>query len=201
MKVIIIDDDPIVVSSLATIVQAENMEVLGKGYDGSEALELYKKHKPNVILLDIRMKEISGIQGARGILNYDPEAAILLITTFHDQEYIEATLEMGCKGYILKDNIPGLIPAIAAVSVDNIVFDSKIVQNLTKPPRKVQINADLSQREEEVLEKLAQGLNKREIAEELYLSEGTVRNYVSNLLDKLDLRDRTQLAIYYYKGK
>ena len=132
------------------------------------------------------------------ILKIDTNAKILLITTFQDDEYINAALSLGCKGYILKQNIKGIIPAINAVYSGNMVFDSKIVTNIKKYTKK-NVAIDLSDREYEILLLVAEGLNNKEIAEKLYLSEGTVRNYISNILDKLELRDRTQLAIYYYK--
>ena len=125
-------------------------------------------------------------------------AKILLITTFQDDEYISSALSLGCKGYILKQNIEGIIPAINAVYSGNMVFDSKIVSSMQKHSTK-SINIDLSDREKDILLLVAEGLNNKEIAEKLFLSEGTVRNYISIMLEKLSLRDRTQLAIYYYK--
>ena len=121
-----------------------------------------------------------------------------MITTFQDDEYISSALSLGCKGYILKQNIEGIIPAINAVYSGNMVFDSKIVSSMQKHSTK-SINIDLSDREKDILLLVAEGLNNKEIAEKLFLSEGTVRNYISIMLEKLSLRDRTQLAIYYYK--
>ncbi|NMB42849.1 MAG: response regulator transcription factor [Clostridiales bacterium] len=200
MNIIIIDDDPLVVESLKTIVNANEIDVVATGYDGNDAIKLYKTHKADVILMDIRMDNMTGIEAARNILEGDPEAKILLITTFQDEEYIAEALSLGCRGYILKQNFKGIIPAINAVYAGNMVFDSNIVGNITKHTKK-KVDLDLSERETEILILVAEGLNNKEIAEKLYLSEGTVRNYISNMLDKLDLRDRTQLAIYYYKMK
>jgi DNA-binding NarL/FixJ family response regulator len=200
MKIIIIDDDPLVVDSLNTIISAEGIEISATGYNGSQALELYNEYKPDLVLMDIRMKNMSGIEAAERILEKDPRAKILLITTFQDQEYILKALSLGCKGYILKQNIKGIIPAINAVYADNLVFDSKIVSDIKTYTEK-DIDIDLSDRELDILILLADGLNNKEIAEKLYLSEGTIRNYISNMLEKLSLRDRTQLAIYYYKLK
>jgi len=200
MKIIIIDDDPLVVDSLNTIISAEGIEISATGYNGSQALELYNEYKPDLVLMDIRMKNMSGIEAAERILEIDSRAKILLITTFQDQEYILKALSLGCKGYILKQNIKGIIPAINAVYADNLVFDSKIVSDIKTYTEK-DIDIDLSDRELDILILLANGLNNKEIAEKLYLSEGTIRNYVSNMLEKLSLRDRTQLAIYYYKLK
>ncbi len=198
MKVIIVDDDYLVVNSLKTILSANCIEVLGEGYDGEEAIKLYQEHRPDLILMDIRMEKMSGIEATKKILGLDPDAKILLITTFQDDEYISAALSLGCKGYILKQNIKGIIPAINAVYSGNLVYDSKIVSSIQIPSKK-KFDADLTDRELDILLLVAEGLNNREISERLYLSEGTVRNYISNMLEKLSLRDRTQLAIYYYK--
>lgn len=199
MKVIIIDDDYLVVNSLKTIVSSNGMEVLAEGYDGEEAIRLYKKHRPDLILMDIRMDKKNGIEATKEILKIDPDAKILLITTFQDDEYISAALSVGCKGYILKQNIKGIIPAINAVGSGNLVFDSKIVSNFQKQTRTITDHVELTDREFDILLLVAEGLNNKEISERLYLSEGTIRNYISNMLEKLSLRDRTQLAIYYYK--
>lgn len=200
MKVIIVDDDYLVVNSLKTIVEASRIDVLAVGHDGKEAVELYSTYKPDLILMDIRMEKMNGIEATKKILEIDPNAKILLITTFQDDEYISAALSLGCKGYILKQNIQGIIPAINAVYSGNLVFDSKIVSNIQKYSKK-NINVDLSEREFDILLLVAEGLNNKEIADKLFLSEGTVRNYISNMLEKLSLRDRTQLAIFYYKVK
>lgn len=198
MKVIIVDDDYLVVQSLKTIVIANGIEVLAVGHDGIEAVKLYNEHKPDLILMDIRMEKMNGIDATKEILEIDPSAKILLITTFQDDEYISQALSLGCKGYILKQNIQGIIPAINAVYSGNHVFDSKIVSNIQKHSKR-NINVDLTDREFDILLLVAEGLNNKEIADKLFLSEGTVRNYISNMLEKLSLRDRTQLAIYYYK--
>lgn len=198
LNVIIIDDDPLVVNSLKTIVSANNINILAIGYSGSEAVKLYQSYSPDLILMDIRMENMNGIDATKKILEIDKDAKILLITTFQDDEYISSALSLGCKGYILKQNIEGIIPAINAVYSGNLVFDSKIVSNIQKQGRK-NIDVDLTDREWDILLLVAEGLNNKEISERLFLSEGTVRNYISNLLEKLSLRDRTQLAIYYYK--
>lgn len=198
MRIIIVDDDYLVVNSLKTIVSANEIEVLAVGYDGLEAIELYSKYKPDLILMDIRMEKMNGIDATKEILKIDPKAKILLITTFQDDEYISSALSLGCKGYILKQNIEGIIPAINAVYSGNLVFDSKIVSNI-KSYSKKNIDANLTDREFDILLLVAEGLNNKEIAKMLFLSEGTIRNYISIMLDKLSLRDRTQLAIYYYK--
>ncbi len=200
MKIIIVDDDHLVVNSLKIIVEAKGIEVLAVGYDGLEAIRLFDLYRPDLILMDIRMEKLNGIDASEEIFKIDPGAKILLITTFQDDDYIASALALGCQGYILKQNIKGIIPAINAVYSGNLVFDSKIVSAIKKQsPR--DLSLDLSPRELDILNLVADGLNNKEIAEHLFLSEGTIRNYISIILDKLELRDRTQLAIHYYKAK
>lgn len=205
MKIIIVDDDHLVVNSLKTIIEASGIDVLAVGYNGLEAIDLFKKYKPDLVLMDIRMEKCNGIEATREILNIDGNAKILLITTFQDDGYISSALSLGCRGYILKQNIKGIIPAVNAVYSGNMVFDSNIVSNIKQNPSSDpllhEMDIDLSEREFDILLLVAEGLNNKEIAAKLFLSEGTIRNYISNMLDKLDLRDRTQLAIHFYKNK
>ena len=200
MNIIIVDDDYLVVNSLKTIVESTGINVVGLGYSGAEAIELFQKYKPDLVLMDIRMKDMTGIEATESIMKKDPKAKILLITTFQDDEYIREALSLGCKGYILKQNIDSIIPSINAVYSGNMVFDSQIVSSIKKY-REKEIEGELSLREMDILKLVADGLNNKEIASSLYLSEGTIRNYISTMLEKLQLRDRTQLAIYYYKSK
>ncbi len=200
MKIMIVDDDVLVQKAIEGIVVAGGHEVVAKASDGSEVLDLYERECPDMVLMDIRMAGDNGIEGSRNILNADPGAKILLITTFNDEEYIEQAINLGCRGYILKQNIAGILPAIEAAFSGQMVFDSHIGEKLHSVSSKGDLRA-LSDRERDVLTLIADGLNNKEIADRLYLSEGTVRNYISSMLAKLELRDRTQLAIYYLKGK
>lgn len=198
MNIIIIDDDPLVITSLRTILTANNFTVLACGSDGAEAEALFDRYQPDILLMDIRMQNMSGIEAAEKILAQNKNAKILLLTTFNDEEYIMKAIHFGCRGYILKQNIRLLTPALHAVAAGSVVFDSEIITNLpaAKPERKS--FTELNARENEALELLADGLNNKEIAHRLSLSEGTVRNYISSILEKLNLRDRTQLLVYYY---
>lgn len=198
MNIIIIDDDALVRDSLCRILKTKGMQVLATGSDGNEAIDLYAKHLPDVLLMDIRMQTVNGLEATKQILSTYPDAKILLITTFQDDEYIHEAIELGCSGYILKQNISGIVPAIEAVFSNQLVFDSNIVEKISGKTKK-SLSDDLSSREKDILTLVAEGLNNKEIAGKLFLSEGTVRNYISTMLEKLNLRDRTQLAIYYYK--
>lgn len=204
--VMIIDDDPIVVESLSLIIENGGYEVIVTGYSAEEAIANYSIYKPDITLLDIRMQEKSGIDAASTILSEFPQAKILLVTTFEDSDFIQAALQLGCKGYILKQNIKSILPAIEAVLNNQTVLDNTIVNNVAQSVTQsvTQSNqvilSELTSRELDIYQAVAEGLNNKEIAEKYYLSEGTIRNYISQLLLKLELRDRTQLAISYYKG-
>ncbi len=201
MQLLIVDDDALVRDSLKRILEAKGFAIAATGKSGEEAVALYETHRPDILLMDIRMEGIGGLGATRAILQKYPDAKILLITTFQDDEYIAQAIDLGCSGYILKQNIAGIVPAIEAVGQGQLVYDSRIVTKLAGGTRAPQLPPDLSAREKDILLLVAEGLSNREIAEKLYLSEGTVRNYVSGLLEKLELRDRTQLAIYYYKTR
>ncbi len=198
MKIIIIDDDPVVVDALQMITEASGIEVIGTGNDGNKAFELYENLKPDVVLMDIRMSPVNGMEATGRIMDKYPYARILLVTTFQDEEYIAGALSMGCMGYILKQNVKGIVPALNAVVSGQMVFDSQIIDKIGKPDIKKKF-PELSDREEVILELVAKGMNNKEISDTLYLSQGTVRNYISQMLEKLELRDRTQLAIHYFK--
>lgn len=200
--VMIIDDDPIVVESLSLIIENGGYEVIVIGYSAEEAIANYSIYKPDITLLDIRMQEKSGIDAASTILSEFPQVKILLVTTFEDSDFIQAALQLGCKGYILKQNIKSILPAIEAVLNNQTVLDNTIVNNVAQSVSQSnqEILSELTPRELDIYQAVAEGLNNKEIAEKFYLSEGTIRNYISQLLLKLELRDRTQLAISYYKG-
>ncbi len=208
-KIIIVDDDKIVRDSLEFVLKGQNYDVVASGKNAAEAVSLYFKYKPDLMLMDIQMGESTGLEASKKILAKDSNAKILLLTTFHDKEYIDEAMRLGCKGYILKENIAGISSAIDSILNDRVVYDSNIIKSIMSNKEESTYSditkneklSELSTRELEILSLVADGLNNKEIANELYLSEGTVRNYISNLLSKLELRDRTQLAIYYYKCK
>ncbi|MBR1663738.1 MAG: response regulator transcription factor [Ruminococcus sp.] len=204
MRIIAADDDKLVAISLKTILESTGkVEVVALGSSAGEAVELYKKHKPDVALLDIRMGEVTGIDAAKEILGFDKDARVLFLTTFSDDEYIIESLRIGAKGYILKQNYDDIVPALEAVMSGQNVFGSEVVSRIPELMKSGGAfdfeKYDISDREQEILTLIAEGLSNKEIAGRLYLSEGTVRNYISSLLEKLSLRDRTQLAVFYYK--
>lgn len=203
MNIVVIDDDRLVALSLKTILENTGcITVVATGNSGEDAIRLYDEVNPDVMLMDIRMEGMTGLEAGTVILKAHPEAKILYLTTFSDDEYIINALNMGAKGYILKQDFAAIAPALEAVSRGQTVFGDKIIgklPELMKAPDSYDYEAHgITDKEREILELVAAGRSNREIANELFLSEGTVRNYLSSLLDKLQLRDRTQLAVYYY---
>jgi len=205
MNVIIIDDDPLVGVSLKTILESQDISVVAVGDDGSQAKALYARHSPDILLMDIRMKNTNGIDAAKQVLETYPDAKILFLTTFSDDDYVIRALGAGARGYILKQDFESIVPALGAVFRGQSVFGNEITTKLPSLLNETSkfdyVAHNISSKEMEIIELVANGLNNKEIAEKLFLSEGTVRNYLSQILDKLDLRDRTQLAVFYYQNK
>ena len=204
MNVIIIDDDKFVTSALKAILEASgDVTVPATGTDGSEAIELYEKYNPDILLTDIQMKVLSGLEATEAIIKKYPDARILLLTTFLDDEYIIQALKLGAKGYLLKQDQESILPALEAVYSGQSVFGTEIISKipgLISSTSKFDYTLyDINEREINIIELIADGLSNKEIAAKLFLSEGTVRNYLSQILEKLGLHNRTQLAVFYYK--
>lgn len=204
MNIILIDDDFFITTALKTILEADaEVHVTATGRSGAEAVTLYRQHQPAVLLMDIRMNEMNGLEAAEIILKEYPDARILLLTTFLDDEYIIQALKIGARGYLLKQDYQSILPAIHAVASGQTVFGTEITAKipdlLSRSNTFFYEKYGLTEREAEIVKMVADGSSNKEIAEQLFLSEGTVRNYLSTILDKLSLRDRTQLAIFYYQ--
>ncbi|HAH18230.1 MAG TPA: DNA-binding response regulator [Eubacterium sp.] len=215
MKIIIVDDDKLVATSLKMIVESDkDIEVLAIGNSGEEAIKLFDEYKPDVLLMDIRMDGLSGLDAGEEILNKNKDAKILYLTTFNDEEYIDKALSIGAKGYIIKQDFEGIVPSLKTVFEGNMVFGKEVTEKIvamskvkaeTDDNKDVKSSgeafSDLTSLELEIVKCVAKGENNKEIATSLCLSEGTVRNYLSNILAKLDIRDRTNLAIFYLNNK
>ena len=200
MRLVIVDDDRLAAMSLETILKSKGFEVLATGASGGEAVQLYLEHRPDVLLMDIRMQGESGLDAAEKILAKDPQARILFLTTFSDDAYIRRALSLGAMGYLLKQDYESLPGALEAAVKGQTVFGEGVAEKL---PGLLKGGAagpesSLTERESELMRLVAEGLNNREIAARLYLGEGRVRNALSTILAKLALRDRTQLAVYYH---
>lgn len=205
MKIVIVDDDCLVTGALKTILEVnEDVNVVATGLDGRDAVLLYGEYKPDVLLMDIRMKNMDGLEAATEILHVYPEANILLLTTFLDDEYIVKALRIGAKGYLLKQDYASILPAIRAVCTGQTVFGTQIISRLPELlERKSAFDYEtyeITEKERAVMKLVADGKSNKEIAGEMFLSEGTIRNYISGILDKLNLRDRTQLAVFYLRN-
>lgn len=206
MKIIIVDDDCLVAAALKTILEVnEDVQVAATGANGKEACRLYEEYQPDVLLMDIRMKEMDGLEASQKILEKFPKANILLLTTFADDEYIVKALRLGAKGYLLKQDYGSILPALRAVDSGQTVFGTQITSRLPELLMGKQGfdygSYDINERELEIIRLIANGCSNKEIAAELFLSEGTVRNYLSSILEKLQLRDRTQVAVFYYQHR
>lgn len=205
MKVLLIDDDKLVCSSLKIILSSDpEITVVGMGNNGKEGIELYRELEPDILLMDIRMEIMTGLEAGEKIIGEFPSARILYLTTFLDDEYIIKALHIGAKGYMMKQNFESIIPALKAVFMGQNVYDNEII---TKLPKLMGKSSDaknldsygITEKEFEIIIKIADGLSNKEISEFLFLSEGTIRNNISTILEKLNLRDRTQIAVFYYK--
>ncbi len=207
MRVIITDDDAIVAASLKMILTAAgDIEVVAVGNDGEDAVKLYDEYEPDVLLTDIQMKSVSGLLATARILEKHPDAKVILLTTFLDDEYVREAIKIGAKGYILKQDYEGIAAAVRSVYSGQNVYGGDIIGRLpslleAEPNTSAFTDRGITDKEYEIVELVAEGLSNKEIAEKLFLSDGTVRNYLSSILEKLELRDRTQLAVYYYKNK
>ena len=225
IKILIVDDDELVTMSLEMILGADSeLEVIGKGNSGADAIRLYDELKPDILLMDIRMKDMTGVDAAETILRNNRDACILFLTTFKDDEYIIRALQLGVRGYLLKQDYDSIPDSIRAVMRGQNLFGGEIIQKMPRiflhqnggseseddnHDKKIENDGDryiyekvgITPKEYEVIQFVALGYSNKEISEKIFLSEGTIKNYISNILDKLDLRDRTQLAIYYLRNE
>ena len=210
IKVLIVDDHAVFLEGLVTLLRLEDreIEVVGTALNGQEALELDAELTPDVVLLDIQMPILDGVEVARRIKQRRPEANILMLTTFNDRSLISDALAAGANGYLLKDaHAVDVINAIKSVHEGHILISADVARALSEgaPARPTAQRASmpegaalegLSPREIDVLKLLAEGKTNREIGDSLHLSEKTVRNYVSHIYDALNLHSRTRAALW-----
>lgn len=206
MRIVVVDDDKLVCVSLKTILETEkDISVVATGNSGKDAVQLYDNLKPDILLIDIRMENMTGLEAGEDILKRYKTAKILFLTTFSDDEYIIKALRIGAKGYIIKQNFECIVPSLRAVYMGQSVFGDDIVSkipSLIGNSSKADFSSfGITEKELDIITVVAEGLSNKEIAGRLFLSEGTVRNSLSAILEKLNLRDRTQLAVFYYKNK
>ncbi|WP_413377146.1 response regulator [Alkalihalobacillus sp. 1P02AB] len=199
MKILIVDDDPLVCQSLQLLLdKEEDFTVLGIVNNGQEAIDFCKGSQPDLILMDIQMPRMNGIEGTKEIKRKWPHVQVMMLTTFRDEKNIRLALKAGAEGYLLKSaSIDHMGEQIRALKTGSTVLASDVLKTLMQPN---EFNFQgLTERERDIVELVVEGFSNKEIASQLFLSEGTIRNVLSIILDKLELRDRTQLAIHYWQ--
>jgi len=206
IRVLLVDDQRLMREGLRILLELEpDLEVVGEAGDGQAALDAYAALRPDVVLMDVRMPGMDGVEATRRLRERWPEARVIILTTFDDDEYVFEGLRAGALGYLLKD-VSGqeLAEAVRTVAAGGALIEPSVARKvlaefarLAPPARPIEagLPTPLSEREREVLRLLALGLTNREIAARLYLAEGTVKNYVTSILQKLGVRDRTQAAL------
>jgi DNA-binding NarL/FixJ family response regulator len=210
IKLLIADDQTLMRDGLKTIFDLEDdIEVVGTAENGLTAYELTAELRPQVVLMDIRMPQMDGVESTKLIKKDFPETVVIILTTFDDDEYIVEALSYGANGYLLKD-IPGdkLIDAVRDGAMGNLLMPSKIAAKLIsklssiskeKEGKKAEHMLDLSERETGIASMLVKGRSNKEIAKALFITEGTVKNYISDIYRKIDINDRTQAVIFLSK--
>ena len=203
-RVLLVDDQALVRTGFRLILERAGFEVLAEAGDGLEAVTAAQEHPPDVVLMDIRMPRLDGIEATRRIVSAQPAVRVLALTTFDLDEYVMSAIQAGASGFMLKDVDPDdLVHAVRVVARGEAMLAPELTRRLldrfTTAPVFTGLPATVTERETAVLTLVARGLANTEIAAELYLSEATVKTYVSRLLTKLDRRDRVQLAVLAYE--
>jgi DNA-binding NarL/FixJ family response regulator len=207
IRVLVADDQSMVRAGFRLLLSGEDgIEVVAEAENGLEAVDKAARFQPSVVLMDIRMPELDGLEATRRILAADPGARILILTTFDLDEYIYEALQAGASGFVLKDDPPEqLIAAIRTVAAGDALLSPavtrRVIQQFTRIPRAAQPSGleQLTGRERDVLRLVAQGLSNAEIGEQLYIGETTVKTHVTHVLQKLQLRDRVQAVVLAYQ--
>lgn len=205
-RVVIVDDQELLREGFRLILERAGMEVVGEAADGLEAIEVCRATTPDVVLMDVRMPRLDGIEATRRIVAAQPTVRVMALTTFDLDEYVFGAVRAGASGFLLKDASPrDLVHAVEVVARGEAMLSPGLTRRLLDrfaagpSVRPVQLPS-VTERETAVLRLIARGLSNSEIARELFLSEATVKTYVSRLLTKLDLRDRVQLAVLAYES-
>ncbi|MEH7463399.1 response regulator transcription factor [Bacillus thuringiensis] len=205
IKLLLVEDHHIVRRGLVFFLKTkEEFDIIGEVGDGEEALQFIKTERPDVVLMDVSMPKMDGIEATKRIKQYDSSIKVLMLSSFSEQDYVLPALEAGADGYQLKEVQPDqLVASIIAVYQGNANFHPKVTPALLGRQATAEIKQDhlsmLTKREKEVLREIAKGRSNKEIAVELHITEQTVKTHVSNVLAKLHVEDRTQAALYAVK--
>lgn len=204
IKLLLVDDHQMVRLGLSSYFSIQDdMEVIGEAEDGQEGVEQALSLRPDVILMDLVMDGMDGIEATKEILAQWPEAKIIIVTSFIDDEKVFPAMEAGASGYMLKTSSASEIAnAIRSAYEGDTVFEEEVTQKIIERdhmPQEYLLHDDLTNRETEILQLIAQGLSNQEIADECFITLKTVKTHVSNILSKLDVSDRTQATIYAFK--
>ncbi|QTJ33308.1 response regulator transcription factor [Dolosigranulum pigrum] len=204
IKLLLVDDHQMVRLGLSSYFSIQDdMEVIGEAEDGQEGVEQALSLRPDVILMDLVMDGMDGIEATKEILAQWPEARIIIVTSFIDDEKVFPAMEAGASGYMLKTSSASEIAdAIRSAYEGDTVFEEEVTQKIIERdhmPQEYLLHDDLTNRETEILQLIAQGLSNQEIADECFITLKTVKTHVSNILSKLDVSDRTQATIYAFK--
>ena len=198
-KVLLVDDENMLLDSLEIILSMKGMEIMGKAHDGKEALECLRNDFCDVALVDLNMKGMGGIELIGHVKRMYPSVKILVLTTFYDDKNITDAISNGADGYLLKDSgKDAILGAVEQLMNGVSVLDPKVMMRLTSLMNKNNTEGlfvDMTAREREVAAALAKGLTNRQIADSLYVSEGTVKNYISSIYDKTGIHDRVKLVM------
>ena len=198
-RVLLVDDENMLLDSLEIILSVNDMEIVGKAHDGHEALKILKDTECDVALVDLNMKGMGGIELIGHMKKEYPSIKILVLTTFYDDKNITDAISNGADGYLLKDSgKDAILGAVSQLMRGVSVLDPKVMSRLTSLMTKNtsdDLYVEMTEREREIAGLLAEGLTNRQIADKLYISEGTVKNYISSLYDKTGIHDRVKLVV------
>jgi DNA-binding NarL/FixJ family response regulator len=209
LRIMLVDDHEVVRQGLRALLESENdLDVVAEAGDGNQAIDTARAHEPDVVVMDVRMPDMSGVEACRGIRDLRPETQVIMLTSYSDDEALFNSIMAGAAGFVLKQ-IRGsdLVDAIRKVGSGQSLLDPSVTRRVLERLRKSKYDdtdpklARLSPQEDRILDMVGQGLTNRQIAEEIHLSDKTVKNYVSSILSKLEVHRRSEAAAYVARAK